>query len=227
MVSKKLFAVFAIAFLALPLFAAAVPRSDTTMPFASPTIRATTGENQTGPHGENNQTSSRGENNQNGEQEREKVRAHAKQVVDNVIERAKGLFSKLDRLVVLLKEKGVNTTAIEADIGEFKASVTSAENRSGTSLREAVTDLRDAIHDVNNIQKDLRDDVREYEKRETGERNQAGENATGERNQTGQHGERNQTGANETNPNETGDHNETVTATPAVTVTPTAGSNSS
>jgi len=91
---------------------------------------------------------------------REKAQEAAKKKTAAVIERAKGLFTKLDALIEKLAAKGYDTTQLKADVDAAKQNVAEAEGKYGTSVSEAAHLLKDANKALSDFKRDLREAAR-------------------------------------------------------------------
>ena len=87
---------------------------------------------------------------------REKAQEAAKKKTAMVIERAKGLFTKLDSLIEKLVAKGYDTTKLKADVDAARQKVSEAEGKYGTAVREAAQLLKDANKALADFKRDLR-----------------------------------------------------------------------
>ena len=91
----------------------------------------------------------------------EKIREHAKTKVKNVIDRAKGLMDRIDRIITALKAKGADTTALEQKVSGIKAKLAEAEGVYGENVREAAHLLAQANRMLVEFKHQLRQKVAE------------------------------------------------------------------
>ncbi|HEV8290164.1 MAG TPA: hypothetical protein VGQ00_04420 [Candidatus Norongarragalinales archaeon] len=98
---------------------------------------------------------------------REKAKMQAEEVAKRktagAIQRARGLLTRLDNLLAKMKEKGVDTTSLEARLATIKADINAADGKYGTNIREAAHLLGDANREFSEFRKELREKAREAE----------------------------------------------------------------
>lgn len=89
-----------------------------------------------------------------------KAEEKARQAAAKAIERAKGLFTRLDKVVEMLKAKGIDTTELEASLSEAKAKIAEAE-KPGQVIREVAHLLAQANKALAKARKELLDKAKE------------------------------------------------------------------
>jgi len=88
---------------------------------------------------------------------KEKAEEAAKNKTAKVIERAKGLFSKLDKLLNKMEAAGVDVSGLRTKLGEIKATVSEAEGKYGAQVKEAAHLLKEANKLLADFKKDLKE----------------------------------------------------------------------
>ncbi len=108
------------------------------------------------------------------------VEEKAKKKCSESVNKANGLFARLDTIVAKLKAAGVDTTKLEADIAAAKAKLTDASGKCNTAPRDAAHLLKDANAKLRDVREDMRQASQERREEKRDDRQGPG-NKTGNR----------------------------------------------
>ncbi|MFH1442748.1 MAG: hypothetical protein ABIG96_01825 [Candidatus Micrarchaeota archaeon] len=97
------------------------------------------------------------------------------------IGRAQGLVTRVERLSLLMKERGFDTAQLDADIAAIGEKLNLANTKTGSGMKEGIQLLREALKDFQNlIKSDLRDLAKRQRERIREHMNYTDGNGTGD-----------------------------------------------